>query len=259
MPSNAPHSNPRNRPQDAQLLKQQLQELAELKNTFVALVSHELRTPLNLLSGYLNLSLEEIDENPDQAKEYLQEVNKSVQRITRIVQELTDFARLQREKEITHMNPIPLQESYQQTYQLLKPNLEKKNIHLIVRIPDELRKLEYDGESMIILFKNILSNAAKFSPRDADVVIEGSLAGKEALLAFHDQADPIPENKQELIFKDFRQLENYLTRRYEGMGLGLAVARHTARLLGGDIELNVREDGNTFILRLPRLPILDQS
>ena len=57
--------------------------------------------------------------------------------------------------------------------------------------------------------------------------------------------------KREVIFEDFRQLENYLTRRYEGMGLGLAVARRTAQFLGGNIKLNVRDDGNTFEIILP--------
>ena len=57
---------------------------------------------------------------------------------------------------------------------------------------------------------------------------------------------PYRKINRETIFEDFRQLENYLTRRYEGMGLGLAVARRTAKFLGGTIQLAVREDGNTF-------------
>ena len=226
-------------------------ELEELKNTFIALVSHELRTPLNLMAGYLDLSLEEIERDPKQAKNYLDIVAANTSNMMRIVQELTDFTRLQLGKEITYINPISIEDAFLQTYELLKPNLQRKNINLVADFPDNVRELRFDGESLIILFRNLLSNAAKFSFEDGKVVIVGKNLGDQLSLTVHDWASPIPENKSETIFEDFRQLENHLTRRYEGMGLGLAVARRTARFLGGNIQLTVREDGNTFEILLP--------
>jgi signal transduction histidine kinase len=104
---------------------------------------------------------------------------------------------------------------------------------------------------LIILFRNLLSNAAKFSNEGGKVLVVGKRIDSQVSILVHDWASPIPESKQETIFKDFRQLENYLTRRYEGMGLGLAVARRTARFLGGNIKLTVRKDGNTFEIILP--------
>ena len=241
-------SDPR---EDFQQINQQLQELAELKNAFIALVSHELRTPMNVLAGYLELGLEEIEHDPDSAKKFFLRADENARRMMRVVQELTDFARLQRGKEITFQDPITLEVAFRQTYQLLKPNLQKKDIQLDVRIPRIVRRLQFDGESLVIIFRNVLSNAAKFSPQGAQVIVEGKQTAENVMLAVHDRAAPIPENKQETIFEDFRQLENYLTRRYEGMGLGLAVARRTARLLGGDIHLTVRDQGNTFYILLP--------
>ena len=68
----------------------------------------------------------------------------------------------------------------------------------------------------------------------------------------HDTASPIPPEKRDVIFEDFRQIENHLTRRYEGLGLGLALARRATRALGGDLKLEVRgEEGNTFLVTLP--------
>lgn len=226
-------------------------ELEELKNTFVALVSHELRTPLNLMAGYLDLSLEEIERDPEQAKKYLDIVGANTKKMMRIVQELTDFSRLQLGKEITYLDPIPIEDAFLQTYDLLKPNLQRKNINLVADIPDNVKEMRFDGESLIILFRNLLSNAAKFSPEDSKVLVVGKIIGSQVSLTVHDWASPIPKNKSETIFEDFRQLENHLTRRYEGMGLGLAVARRTARFLGGNIQLTVREDGNTFEILLP--------
>ena len=226
-------------------------ELEELKNTFVALVSHELRTPLNLMAGYLDLSLEEIERDPKQAKKYLDIVGANTKKMMRIVQELTDFTRLQLGKEITYLDPISIEDAFLQTYDLLKPNLQRKNISLVADFPDDVKEMRFDGESLIILFRNLLSNAAKFSPDDGKVLIIGKIHESQLSLTVNDWASPIPENKSETIFEDFRQLENHLTRRYEGMGLGLAVARRTARFLGGNIQLTVREDGNTFEMLLP--------
>jgi len=232
-------------------ITEQIKQLDELKNTFVALVSHELRTPLNLITGYLELTLEELDQDPTTAKKYLEIVERNTHKLTRVVQELTDFTRLQLGKEITYLNPIPIGEAFIQTYQLLKPNLKKKNIRFVADLSRQIQNMRYDGESLIILFRNLLSNAAKFSEPGGKVKITGELDGKWLKIAVHDWTVPIPEEKRETIFEDFRQLENYLTRRYEGMGLGLAVARRTALFLGGNIQLIVREDGNTFEIQLP--------
>jgi len=232
-------------------VSEKIRELDELKNTFIALVSHELRTPLNLMVGYLDLSIQELENDPKATKKYLALVEKNTQKLVQIVQELTDFTRLQLGKEITYLDPIPIEDAFLQTYDLLKPNLAKKNINLVADFQDEVRALEYDGESLIILFRNLLSNAAKFSPSDGKVLVVGKLKKDKLVITVNDWADPIPPDKRETIFEDFRQLENYLTRRYEGMGLGLAVARRMAKFLGGTIKLAVREDGNTFKIILP--------
>lgn len=238
-------------PQDSEEIHERYRELDELKNAFIALVSHELRTPVNLISGYLELGLEELTEDAREARNYFEKADKSVQRLRRVVEELTDFANLQRGKPITQSNPVCIGSAFQQTYQLLRPELEKKQIDLHVDIPKFIRETRYDGDSLFLLFRNILSNAAKFSTVGSPVFVRGKQFHDHLFVAFHDCADPIPVEKKDSIFEDFRQLENYLTRRYEGMGLGLAVARRTARLLGGDISVKTRKDGNTFKIRLP--------
>jgi len=161
-------------------VSEKIRELDELKNTFIALVSHELRTPLNLMAGYLDLSIQELENDPEATRKYLGIVEKNTQKLVQVVQELTDFTRLQLGKEITYLDPIPIEDAFLQTYDLLKPNLVKKNINLVADFQDEVRALEYDGESMIILFRNLLSNAAKFSHPDGKVLVVGKL--KKTLL-----------------------------------------------------------------------------
>jgi len=236
---------------DPNEIRKRHQELDELKNTFIALVSHELRTPVNLISGYLELGLEEIDQDALKAQGYFEKANESMLKLHRVVEELTDFSRLQRGKATNQLDPIPIREAFQNTYQLLKPELEKKKIGLHINMPGYIREAQFDADSLMICFRNILSNAAKFSPEGSPVHVEGERTDDQLVILIQDRSKPIPEDKRETIFEDFRQLENYLTRRYEGMGLGLAVARRTARMLGGDISLEVREDGNTFKIILP--------
>lgn len=230
-----------------------LNELNELKNTFIALVSHELRTPLGVVNGYLDVGLQELGDASPQAREYFEQAQKSAARLTRIVQELTDFARLQSGKPVDVMDPIPISEALSQVYAFLRANMESKSLKFSVSISPEIAHLRYDGESLLIILRNLLSNAAKFSAEGGNIWIAAThLENDEKIvIAINDNAPPIPLEKQKNIFEDFRQIENHLTRRYEGLGLGLAVARRAARVLDGDLSLRVREDGNTFVLMLP--------
>ena len=103
-----------------------------------------------------------------------------------------------------------------------------------------------------MILRNLLSNAAKFTPKGGRIWLDASRRGGDIEIEINDSAETVPDEKRNVIFDDFRQVENYFTRRYEGMGLGLAVPRRTARALSGDIVLKTRmERGNTFSLILP--------
>ena len=239
---------------DLELVNARLRELDELKTTFVALVSHELRTPVQLIIGFLDMGLELLPPGtPPEVLQSFETARTQVSRMMRIVQELTDFARLQRDPAVELADPIMVGEALVQVFTLLVPLLKTKGITPVIDLPGEIQKARFDGESLLIIFRNLLSNSAKFTPNGGRVWIDGGYTpGDGAIsISIHDTAAPIPPEKRESLFMDFRQLENYLTRRYEGLGLGLAVAQRMARALGGDISLHVRPDGNTFTVSLP--------
>jgi signal transduction histidine kinase len=243
-------------PADSETIHARLRELDELKATFVALVSHELRAPVGLLNGYLDVGLSLMENGSDiaEAKEYLLTAKKQSAQLIRIVQELTDFARVQQNDSIQLAEPFTLRDCLIQVFTLLRPAFESKSIKPVIEIPPDVATIKYDGESLIVISRNLLSNAVKFTPQGGRVAVAASSKGDAVTLTIQDSAAPIPPDKRELIFDDFRQIENYLTRRYEGMGLGLAVARRAARALSGDITLQVRADGNTFVVTLPHSP-----
>ncbi len=239
---------------DLEELNARLRELDELKTNFVGLAAHELRTPVTLITGYLQVAIEQLgDHVPAETRQYFLAAQENAARLAQIVQELTDFARLQRPRPADLVDPIPLREAILQVFTMLRPALESKPLKPALQLPSDIGALRFDGESLVIIFRNLLSNAAKFTPSGGRVWVTGTRIPADGMVAIavNDTAPTIPAEKREIIFEDFRQLENHLTRRYEGMGLGLAVARRTARALGGDIGLQVRGNGNTFTVTLP--------
>lgn len=230
-----------------------LRELDELKDTFVTLVSHELRTPMALVLGYLQMGVEHLgDRVSTEERQYLEIALENARHLAGIIQELTDFAKLQKAAPVALADPIALGEAILQVLTMLHPALDSKPLKPSLNLPSDIWNLRYDGESLVIIFRNLLSNAAKFTPSGGRVWVTGARLGQDRIsVCVNDTASPIPQERRAVIFQDFRQLENYLTRRYEGMGLGLAVARRTALALGGDIQLQVHDNGNTFEVILP--------
>ena len=146
---------------DLEAVNTRLRELDELKNTFVALVSHELRTPVQLIVGYLEMGIEMLDPaTPAETRQCFETARVQTSRLIRIVQELTDFARLQRNPSIELVDPITLRQALVQVFTLLAPGLKTKEITPAVELPRELQNVKYDGESLIIIFRNLLSNSA---------------------------------------------------------------------------------------------------
>ncbi|MFQ5407827.1 MAG: sensor histidine kinase [Anaerolineales bacterium] len=228
-------------------------ELDVLKTNFIALVSHELRTPVAVLSGFLEVGLSEFATSlsPEQ-QEYFETASRNARRLSRVVQELTDFSRYQAERQVDEISPLSVSQAIEQVLLILQPALDSKQLKPENQLPAQLGDLEFDGETLVIIFRNLLSNAAKFTDPGGRIWITGTLEGDDGIIGIHDTATPIPPEKRDVIFEDFRQLENHLTRRYEGLGLGLALARRAARALGGDLRLKVRGDeGNSFLVTLP--------
>jgi signal transduction histidine kinase len=253
---NLNNSKTQSAPSDLQTVNAQLLELDELKTTFIALVSHELRTPATVVIGYLQTGIEELSADvPPATRQHFEIALEQAKNLARIIQELTDFARLQQAHPVALIDPLPLGEALIQVFTMLRPALESKSLKPSLSLSPDLWKQRYDGESLIMIFRNLLSNSAKFTPARGRVWVTGAHlpAQKAVAISVNDTAPPIPEEKRVAIFQDFRQLENYLTRRYEGLGLGLAIARRAARALGGEITLDVRPDGNTFTVTLPEV------
>ncbi len=158
------------------------QELDTLKTNFVALVSHELRTPVAVLSGFIEVGLDEISPLlPDEQNQYLQTAFRNAQRLSRVVQELTDFSRYESHKKVDDIALLSVQAAIDQVLMILKPALDTKGLQPESNLTAEIGGLEFDGETLVIIFRNLLSNAAKFTDVGGRMWLSSEIADGKGL------------------------------------------------------------------------------
>lgn len=225
----------------------------QARSEFLTLLSHELRTPLNGIAGYLELLAMEIA-GPLTARqrEYLERLQAGERQLLRMVEDMLNFIRLYSNGEVLYdlheFALLPVLENLEQAY---RPALEAKGIALRMRCPDNLRARADPAKVWQVLF-NLLSNARKFTEPGGVVSLECSDSGNRVLLRVRDTGRGIVPDRLEMVFEPYVQEETGLTRRADGLGLGLTVGRQLARGMDGDLRCESRPGkGSTFILSLP--------
>ncbi|MEB3295284.1 MAG: hybrid sensor histidine kinase/response regulator [Synechococcales bacterium] len=245
-----------------------LLQLNRLKDEFLACISHELRSPLTSVLGLSSLlqdpALGALNER--QAR-YAQLIYRSGKHLMGIVNDILDLTRIETgQLELTWATVTiaeVCQSAFEQAQQVRwmeeKPNPEtgsdRSGPTFSLEIEPALQTLIADGTRLKQMLVNLLSNALKFTDVKGRVGLQ--VAHWEGWIAFTvwDTGIGIPADKQHLIFQKFQQLENPMTRQFEGTGLGLVLTQRLARLHGGDVTFISRENqGSQFTLLLPPEP-----
>ena len=232
-------------------------ELADrAKTDFLATMSHELRTPLNAIAGYAEL-LELGMRGPvtDQQREAIARIRRSQQHLLGIVNDILTFAKTESGRIPVSLEPTSVASAIKAANFLVEPMFAANEIVLTVtEHPPELAVIA-DRERLQQILVNIMSNAAKFSPRGGQVTICAEARDHLVAITVEDKGKGIDPDKLETIFEPFMQLSAGLTRTAEGSGLGLAISRELARLMGGDVTVESEPgEGSAFILTLPLSP-----
>jgi signal transduction histidine kinase len=226
------------------------------KSDFLAVMSHELRTPLNAVLGYADLILMGVPQQVgEQTRHQVERMRDAAGRLLRLVEEVLSFARLDADREAVRVEPTLLSNVLEDTMALLDPIAMKKGLRLTVDAAEPELIIETDGWKLRHVLSNLLSNAVKFT-HSGDVELRVRRLGDRVRFEVSDTGIGIANENFERIFEPFWQVEQSATRRYEGSGLGLGVARGLARLLGGDIEVSSElGKGSTFAVEIPiRIP-----
>jgi len=149
--------------------------------------------------------------------------------------------------------PVAIQDILHVAYGEMASAAEAKGHTLILESPDEPIIVKAD-QKMKLVFGNVLNNAVRFSPDPGTILIRVTATDEKALIEIRDQGIGIPPDKLTRVFDEFYQVEDHLTRRYGGLGLGLAIARvlvelHSGRIWAVSDGLGM---GSTFKIQLPR-------
>ena len=226
-------------------------EARKLQDEFLSNVSHELRTPLTAVLGYLSL-IEEGLAGPvtPEMETTLREVKGSSEKLLELIGDLLELSSLKRDQlgiEISEFDPRDaLRDALAATHG------RRDSVKLIVEETPALPMITSDRRKVTRLVSALLNNAFKFTEQgEVRVAIERHLDSR-ILYRVSDTGCGISEEAQRFVFEEFRQEDGSATRRYGGFGLGLAIARRLARLLGGEISLSSEQGrGSTFKAELP--------
>jgi signal transduction histidine kinase/DNA-binding response OmpR family regulator len=246
-------------------------QLNRLKDEFLACISHELKTPLTAVLGLSRLLVDQqLGQLNERQARYAGLIHQSGRHLMSVVNDILDLTRMETGQMQLTFTPVQIQvvceralsdvkNIHQQNHktQQLSPAENQNSSHrqFSLAIEPGLEQMVADELRLRQMLAHLLSNAFKFTEVSGEIGLR--VSRWEGWIAFTvwDTGIGIPEQQQHLIFQKFQQLENPLTRQFEGTGLGLVLTRALARLHGGDVSFLSREGkGSQFTLLLPPSP-----
>jgi signal transduction histidine kinase len=226
-----------------------LRELDQLKDAFLSTISHELRTPLTAISGFIRLLRDRWDQlREEQRKEFLDRVHGNTLSLGLLVDDLLDFARLERQALNAPPTPMSLDQQVEKSLAQLAPVLGAREV---VSELQPVRALANAGALERVL-ANLLTNAAKFSPADSRIVVSVRCNRDHAALEVADQGSGIAAEDRERVFARFYRGESDAARGTRGAGIGLSVVRELVHQMGGTVmALPNTPQGTRMVVQLP--------
>ena len=249
-----------------------LEKLEKLKSEFISIVSHELRTPLTSIKNSIDILLSgRCGENSQSAEKFLSMAKQNVSRLSGIINDLLDISKIEAGKMDFHFKPVNIHSVVDYVKSALSGLAKEKNIEILVNETTDLPEIMADSQRLEQVLTNLLSNAIKFTPDGKKITISTEfkntsqiqyhpcffddmkkLSGDYIIVSVEDEGIGIAENELLHVFDKFAQIENSLSRKVGGSGLGLPIAKQLLEAHKGaiwcDSELN---KGSKFHFALP--------
>jgi signal transduction histidine kinase/ActR/RegA family two-component response regulator len=223
-----------------------------IKDEFLAVLSHELRSPLNPILGWARL-LQTREFQPAEIKKAIATIERNAKLQAQLIEDLLDVSRILQGKLNLNMFPVNLVLVIEAGLETVRLAAEAKEIQIQTRLDASVGKVLGDSGRLQQVIWNLLSNAVKFTPEGGKIAIQLERIDTQAQITISDTGKGISPDFLPHVFEYFRQADSTTTRRFGGLGLGLAIVRHLIELHGGMIwaESLGEGQGAIFTVRLP--------
>jgi len=226
--------------------------LAQQKTTFVANVSHELKTPLTSIRMFAEMLRDGRQPDKDKQKKYLDIMTAETERLTRLVNNVLDFSRMERGEKRYTMKDVDIVTLVSGVVEGQRTRLEHNGFEVSFSQRTGPVTVEADEEALKQALVNLLSNAEKYSVETREIEVSVREEAGGAVICVSDRGVGVPQAEAETIFEEFYRVDDTLTSKVKGAGLGLTIARRILKDHGGDIRLRSREGGGSaFEIVLP--------
>ncbi|HEU4514961.1 MAG TPA: sensor histidine kinase [Nocardioidaceae bacterium] len=232
---------------------ERLQELDRLKDDFVSTVTHELRTPLTSIRAFSEILLDNPDLAVEERQRFLTPIVDEAERLTRLINQVLDLAKLEAGAADWHVGPVDLREVVNASTAATAQIFRDRAVTLTVDLPEEIPPVAADSDRVVQVMLNLLGNAVKFAdPEQGRVRIGVKVLDGEVQVDVDDNGAGIPHEDREVIFDKFRQGGDTHRDRPAGTGLGLPISREIIDHLGGRLWVASRGGpGTTMSFTLP--------
>jgi len=217
------------------------EEENQSKSQFLANISHELRTPLNAIIGFSEIIKDEVmgPLNNQQYKEYITDIYLSGTHLLSLINDILDYSKADANKLNIEEEEVDVTKIMKNSLRLVSPRADESGVTLIGEIPKEHIILKTDGKRLKQILLNLFSNAVKFTPSGGTVTLYAwyDISDNRFIVEVKDTGVGIAPKDISKVMATFGQVENQLSRKYEGTGLGLPLTKKLVELMGGTLEI----------------------
>ncbi|MBI3551423.1 MAG: hybrid sensor histidine kinase/response regulator [Elusimicrobia bacterium] len=237
--------------QELKIAYEELQKVEKLKEGILARLSHELKTPLFQIVLGLNV-LKDAQVDLEKARRTVEIATLACSRLERTLSNLLALAEFGQAVPEVGTTAVDVEALCRGVVEGLRALWERRNLRVSVAFEPKVRAVRGTPELLSKAFEHLVHNAILFSPQGESVEIRGKMTAGFVKVAVSDKGEGIPESEFDEIFDSFYQVANYLTRKVDGLGLGLAIARRIVEAHGGSVMVASRlGQGSTFTVALP--------